>query len=104
MRYGFMARHRAVWPTDLMCRVLRVSRSGFYAWSNRAPSAREREDQRLLGLIRTSFEQSDATYGSPRVWDDLRDLGGTLRLQTSGPTDARASPVRACEASASAPW
>ena len=70
-----MARNRAVWPTDLMCRVLRVSRSGFYAWSNRTPSTRDREDQRLLGLIRTSFEQSDATYGSPRVWDDLRDWG-----------------------------
>jgi putative transposase len=75
VRYEFIARHRAVWPTGLMCRVLRVSRSGFYEWLRRAPSARDREDQRLLGLIRTSFVQSDATYGSPRVWDDLYDLG-----------------------------
>lgn len=75
MRYGFIARHRTVWPTGLMCQVLRVSRSGFYEWLGRPPSRRAREDQRLLGLIRTSFAQSDSTYGSPRVWDDLHDLG-----------------------------
>lgn len=75
MRYGFIARHRAVWPTRLMCQVLAVSRSGFYEWQCRTPSRHAREDQRLLGLIRTSFAQSDATYGSPRVWDDLYDLG-----------------------------
>ena len=75
MRYGFIARHRTVWPTGLMCQVLRVSRSGFYAWLGRTPSRRAREDQRLLDLIRTSFAQSDATYGSPRVWDDLTEWG-----------------------------
>lgn len=58
-----------------MCQVLRVSRSGFYEWLNRKPGRRAHEDQRLLGLIRTSFTQSDATYGSPRVWDDLTEWG-----------------------------
>jgi putative transposase len=75
VRYGFIARHRSVWPTRPMCQVLRVSRSGFYDWLDRAPSRRTCEDQRLLSLIRTSFAQSDSTYGSPRVWDDLTDLG-----------------------------
>jgi putative transposase len=75
VRYGFIAGHRAVWPTGLMCQVLRVSRSGFYEWLGRTPSAWAQEDQRLLGLIRTSFAQSDSTYGSPRVWDDLHDWG-----------------------------
>jgi putative transposase len=58
-----------------MCRVLRASSSGFYAWLERSPCKRIREDQRLLGLIRTSFQGSDRTYGSPRVYDDLRDWG-----------------------------
>lgn len=58
-----------------MCGVLGVSRSGFYEWLNRQPSRRAREDQRLLGLIRMSFAQSDSTYGSPRVWDDLTEWG-----------------------------
>ena len=48
-------------------RLLRVA--------GRPPSRRVREDERLLGLIRTSFEASDRTYGSPRVWRDLRDWG-----------------------------
>lgn len=75
MKYGFIARHRTVWPTRPMCKVLGVSRSGFYEWLNRQPSRRALEDQRLLTLIRTSFTQSDSTYGSPRVWDDLSDWG-----------------------------
>jgi len=58
-----------------MRRVLRASPSGFYGWLERSPCKRVREDQRLLGLIRTSFQASDRTYGSPRVWDDLRDWG-----------------------------
>jgi putative transposase len=57
-----------------MCRVLRVHRSGYYAWLHCPESARQAEDKRLTGLIRQSFEDSGATYGSPRVIDDLRDL------------------------------
>ena len=55
--------------------MLVVSRSGFYDWLNRQPSRCAREGQRLLTLIRTSFTQSDATYGSPRVWDGLDEWG-----------------------------
>ena len=58
-----------------MCRVLRASPSGFYDWLERSPCKRVRDDERLLGLIRTSFQASDRTYGSPRVYDDLRDWG-----------------------------
>jgi len=50
-----------------MCRVLRASPSGFYGWLDRSPSRRAREDERLLGLIRTSFQASDRTYGSPTM-------------------------------------
>jgi len=75
VRYAFIGRHRAVWPTRTMCRVLRASPSGFYDWLERSPCKRARDDERLLGLIRTSFQGSDRTYGSPRVHDDLRDWG-----------------------------
>ena len=75
MKYGFIARHRSVWPTRTMCRVLAVSHSGFYEWMDRAPSQRSQDDARLTRLIRESFELSDRTYGSPRVWHDLRALG-----------------------------
>lgn len=75
VKYGFIARHRSVWPTRTMCRVLAVSHSGFYEWMGRAPSQLSQDDARLTRLIRESFELSDRTYGSPRVWHDLRALG-----------------------------
>ncbi len=75
MKYPFIARHRAVWPVSELCRTLGVSRSGFYEWHARSPSARQRANERLLGRIRESFLASDQTYGSPRVWRDLRAWG-----------------------------
>lgn len=58
-----------------MCQALRVHRSGYYAWLHRPHSRRAREDERLLGLIRQSWEESDQTYGSVRVHRDLREMG-----------------------------
>jgi putative transposase len=58
-----------------MCRVLRVARSGFYAWCRTPVSARATEDKRLLGLIRSSHVASGCIYGSPRVFDDLKEAG-----------------------------
>lgn len=55
-----------------MCRVLEVSRSGFYAWLRREPSERAREDKRLLTHIRSIHNGSNKTYGSPRVHEELR--------------------------------
>src|SRR5690625_25980 len=55
-----------------MCRVLKVSRSGYYAWRNRRPSKRAVEDERLCELIKEAHERSYGTYGSPRVHAELR--------------------------------
>ena len=58
-----------------MCRVLRVTRSGFYAWLHTPLSERAIEDQRLLRLVRASYAASHGVYGSPRVFLDLREAG-----------------------------
>jgi len=58
-----------------MCRVLRVHRSGYYAWLRQPTSARAIEDRRLMGLINASFVASGATYGSPWIHKDLREAG-----------------------------
>ena len=71
MKFAFVARHRPVWPTRMMCRLLGVSTSGFYEWLDRAPSARSVANAGLLVRIRESFALSQQTYGSPRVWKDL---------------------------------
>lgn len=58
-----------------MCRVLKVSRSGFYQWLHKPLSDRAIEDRRLLGLIRASYAASGGVYGAPRVFLDLREAG-----------------------------
>lgn len=80
MRYGFIAGHRAQWPVRVMCRVLQVSPSGFYEWDGREPSQRSVDNEKLTGLIRQSFAASDRTYGSRRVWRDLREWGHCVSL------------------------
>ena len=58
-----------------LCRLLGVSRSGYYAWRQRPPSARARADQELTRQIRAIHEQSRGTYGAPRIGAELRERG-----------------------------
>lgn len=60
-----------------MCRLLDVSRSGFYAWLRNSLSERAVEDQRLLGLIVAAYTASHGVYGAPRIFLDLREAGET---------------------------
>jgi putative transposase len=55
----------------MLCRCVRVTRSGFYAWQHRPESTHARDDRRLTVLVRVSFEESKHRYGSPRVHEDL---------------------------------
>ncbi|RZA14656.1 MAG: IS3 family transposase [Proteobacteria bacterium] len=71
MMFGFVAKHRGIWPVSWICEALGVSRSGFHAWLVRAPSARDRSDEAFGARIRASFVSSDRTYGARRVWRDL---------------------------------
>lgn len=75
MKFGFIVKHRGTWPVDILCDALGVSRSGFYAWCKRPPSAREQMDDTVLVAMRHSFVASDRTYGVRRVWPDVRDAG-----------------------------
>ncbi len=75
MKYTCIARYRGSFPVTLMCRVLGVSRSGFYAAQRRRPSARAREDQRLGVAIGAIHRASKRRYGSPRVYRELRAQG-----------------------------
>jgi putative transposase len=71
MKFGFIAKHRGIWPAVWLCEALGVSRSGFHAWLTRPPSARSRSDEALVVKVRSSFVASDRTYGARRVWHDL---------------------------------
>ncbi len=82
MRFEFIRAEKARYPVAALCRVLQVCRSGFYAWLSRGESVRERRDRELLRLIREAFEASRQTYGSPRVFEELRDRGVPVGRRT----------------------
>jgi transposase InsO family protein len=75
VKYQFMAAHREEFEIRVMCRVLAVSRSGYYAWPKRPISARKMADQELSQQIKEIYEHSRQTYGSPRIWAELAAQG-----------------------------
>ena len=70
-----MSANQADLPAHTMCRVLKVSTSGYYDWLDRSPSKRSIEDAVMVQRIRAIHAESDATYGMPRVRAELIDQG-----------------------------
>ena len=70
-----MRAHQASYPIATMCRLLGLSTSGYYAWRQRAVSARSRSNAQLLERIRLIHERSGGTYGAPRVHAQLDHEG-----------------------------
>lgn len=75
MKYRFIEDHRSHFGVEGMCRMLGVSRSGYYDWRRRGTSRRELRHQALLPEIRKAFDESRRTYGSPRVYRALKAAG-----------------------------
>lgn len=67
MRFRFIKRHVGQFRVSIMCKVLQVSRAGYYAWCKRGPSARDEANQRLLKLLRRLFELNRQRYGYRRM-------------------------------------
>lgn len=68
--YEFIGSHRNQYSVQMMCRVLGVAPSGYYAWLHQPIGNRAQEDARLLRLIRASFTASQGISGAPRVFLD----------------------------------
>jgi transposase InsO family protein len=75
VKFAFIAVEKASAPVAALCKVLEVSRSGYYAWERRVPSARSREDAKLRVHIAAIHERSRGVYGAPRVHAELRASG-----------------------------
>ncbi len=73
--YTLIEAQRTRFPVQFMCRMLEVSRSGYYGWRDRPPSKRSRENAALTERVREIHRRSRETYGSPRVHAELRALG-----------------------------
>ena len=75
MRYLCIDRCRDQYPIRMMCRVLKVSKSGYYAWRTRPESARAKTDRELTRVIRRLHGESNGVYGSPKIREELKDEG-----------------------------
>ena len=92
MKFGFIAKHRGIWPAEWLCEALGVSRGGFYAWLTRPRSQRSRNDEDVGAKVRASFLASDRTYGARRVWHDLLAEGHIVRAAPDRAIDAATGP------------
>jgi putative transposase len=72
---AYRSKERANYPVAVLCRMLELSKIGYYAWRSRPPSKRSREDYALTQKIREVHRRSGETYGSPRVHAELCALG-----------------------------
>ena len=75
MRYVFIDRHQKAWPVTLMCSVLDVSPSGYYAWQRRVPGPRAVSNLRLDDCIAKIYWRHKGRYGAPRIWEELQAQG-----------------------------
>ncbi len=82
MTYAFIQRYRCTFSVAKMCQVLQVSRSGFYAWVERGPSATTQRRQARLTRIQEVFAESGHRYGSPKITAQLRREGDRISRKT----------------------
>ena len=75
MKYRFIQQRQGEVPVRRLCKLLAVSRSAYYHWQKAGPSVREQHNQALLPLVHEIHQQSRRNYGSPRIWDALRQRG-----------------------------
>jgi len=73
MKYQFIENHRSAFAVEKMCRSLQISKSGYYAWKTRPKSNRDQANEKLDHHIRTIYQQSKGTYGSPRITGALNN-------------------------------
>jgi putative transposase len=78
MRFAFIAAEKATHSVSILCRCLRVTRSGFYAWLRRGLSTRAQRDLVLRTKLRAFHAASHHRYGRPRLWKDLQEDGEAI--------------------------
>jgi putative transposase len=78
-RFRFVEAEAAQFPVSLLCRVVGVTRQGFYAWKLRPPSPSELADRELAERIRRIYRETEEIYGAPRIYSELK-LGDGIKV------------------------
>ncbi len=81
MKYAFIAEKQVAFPGSVLCRVLDVSRSGFYEYQVEPETERQRRDAALAAKARAVFVEHKGRYGSPRVYRELRERGDVVSIR-----------------------
>ncbi len=84
MKYVFIEKHQAEFSIKAMCRVLQVTRSGWYIWHQRRYQVNRRQQFRLVcdNVVREAFSDAKQCYGAPRLTDELRVQGYRFNVKT----------------------
>ena len=77
MKYAFIRANQDTFAVRNTCRMMRVHRSGYYAWIKQPKSERQKDNERLLGLIKQFWLESGGVYGYRKIHQDLRGAGET---------------------------
>jgi hypothetical protein len=110
MRYCFIQVEKATYPVEVLCRVLEVARSGFYAWCHRPRGVRAQQNDGLVTQILTCYHAARGRYGSPRIHQDLRAQGVRVgrhrvaRLNAASGTSQYPSASRLAITRHAGPW
>jgi hypothetical protein len=85
-RFAFVEAEKALFPVVALCQLLTVSRSGYYTWATRAPSARAVADEVLTTQIQTIFATNRKVHGAPRIHAELTEAGANTisRIKADG--------------------
>jgi len=75
VRYQMIDTERKAYPISLLCRLLQVSRTGYYSWRTRGKSARQKEYEFMLPVVQRAHEISKATYGARRISEEVEAHG-----------------------------
>ena len=84
MRFHFIQTVKKAYPLCLLCKVMQVSRSGYYSWEKRDKSARDQERERLIPKVKEIHKTSRKTYGSRRIAKELESLGARCGKHKAG--------------------
>jgi len=82
VRFAFIGDHQGEFPVGLLCHVLKVSRSGYYAWKGRPPAAQTVRRGELLEQIREAHAENRQVYGSPKIYLELDAKGIACSVNT----------------------
>ncbi|MCL7488872.1 MAG: IS3 family transposase [Desulfobulbaceae bacterium] len=75
LKYQFVDAEKKSYPIALICAVIRISRSGYYAWRKRDKSLRQRENDRLIPIVKAAHKKSKETYGTRRIAEEIKAHG-----------------------------